>query len=74
VGFTSIEGKVEKFTGISSPYEEPEDPEILITSYKLRIEESADLIIKYLISNKYIRKDGRKLSFTTSFEPLLQHL
>jgi len=57
----AIKGKIENFTGISSPYEEPENPEILITSYKLRVEESANLIIKYLINNKYIRKDGRKL-------------
>ena len=41
-------GKLTNFTGISSPYETPENPEIRIDTTKLSAEEAADLIIDYL--------------------------
>lgn len=42
------EGKIDDFTGISSPYEEPQNPEIIIDTDKLSIEESANKVIEYL--------------------------
>ena len=42
------EGVIKEFTGISAPYEEPENPEILVDTDKYNIEESADLVIKKL--------------------------
>jgi len=42
------EGIIKEFTGISAPYEEPENPEILIDTDKYNIEESADLVINKL--------------------------
>lgn len=48
------EGKIEKFTGISSPYEEPVNPEIIVETDKQTLEESADQIIKYLKDKKII--------------------
>ena len=41
-------GELPNFTGISSPYEAPENPEIRIDTTKLSAEEAADLIIDYL--------------------------
>lgn len=41
-------GEIENFTGISSPYEKPENPEIAIDTEKLSIEESVQCILKYL--------------------------
>ena len=41
-------GELPNFTGISSPYEAPENPEIRIDTTKLSAEEAADLIINYL--------------------------
>ncbi|WP_096201141.1 adenylyl-sulfate kinase [Bacillus sp. FJAT-45350] len=41
-------GEIPEFTGISSPYEEPENPELVIETDKHTIEESVDLIIQYL--------------------------
>lgn len=41
-------GEIPDFTGISSPYEEPENPEIVIETDKLSIEESVDVILNYL--------------------------
>ena len=41
-------GELPNFTGISSPYEAPEDPEIRIDTTQLSAEEAAEQIIDYL--------------------------
>ena len=46
-------GEIPDFTGISSPYEIPEKPEIHLKD-GLGIEESADVIVTYLHDQKYI--------------------
>ena len=46
-------GEIPDFTGISSPYEAPEKPEIHIKD-GLSIEESADVIVSYLHNKNYI--------------------
>ena len=46
-------GEIPHFTGISSPYEPPENPEIHIKG-ELGVEECADSIISYLHENNYI--------------------
>jgi bifunctional enzyme CysN/CysC len=46
-------GEIEHFTGISSPYEEPENPELRVDTAKLTAEGAADSIVDYL------RKAGR---------------
>jgi len=48
------EGKITDFTGISSPYEEPENPEITIYTDKETPEESCVKILKYLEVKKII--------------------
>jgi len=42
------EGIIKDFTGINAPYEEPENPEMVIDTDKYNIEESADLVLKKL--------------------------
>ena len=42
-------GEIKEFTGISAPYEEPENPEIVIDTSELTLDESADKIVTYLI-------------------------
>ena len=42
------EGVIRNFTGVSSPYEAPEAPEIEIDGSKLSITESVDFVIRYL--------------------------
>jgi len=44
-------GEIKDFTGISSPYEEPENPEIVIDSGIISLEQSVDTIIAYLQSH-----------------------
>jgi adenylylsulfate kinase len=41
-------GEVQEFTGISSPYEPPEHPELVIDSDRESLEQSVDRIIDYL--------------------------
>lgn len=49
------DGEIGVFTGISSPYEEPEDPEIRVDTEKQSIGESAKIIINFLIEKGYIK-------------------
>ena len=47
-------GEIKNFTGISSPYEHPENPEIHLVNNNISIDEAANHIINYLIKSKYI--------------------
>ena len=42
-------GEIPNFTGISSPYESPENPEIIIDTTKLSAEEAANQIIEFIL-------------------------
>jgi len=48
----ALEGKIFNFTGISAPYEEPVDPEIVLDTDKLPIEESVNKILDHLTFRK----------------------
>ena len=47
-------GKLKNFTGIDSPYEAPVSPEITLPTTKINAEESAQVVIKWLMQNNYI--------------------
>ena len=47
-------GEIANFTGVSDPYEEPENAEIVVETDKESIEESAQKIIRYLEEHKWI--------------------
>lgn len=53
-------GEIPKFTGIDSPYEEPNNPEITIDTSKLSIDESVNEIINYLVKHSYIVTNRRR--------------
>ena len=44
-------GELKNFTGIDSPYEQPEDPELRIDTTVLSPERAADLIITHLAAH-----------------------
>ncbi len=48
-------GEIKEFTGVSDPYEEPENPEIVVETEQQSPEESAKQILTYLEENGYIR-------------------
>ena len=41
-------GEIKNFTGISDPYEPPENPEIILATDRLSIDDSVDIILGYL--------------------------
>ena len=47
-------GLIANFTGISDPYEEPEQPEIIVSTADESIEESAEKILEYLKEHGFI--------------------
>jgi adenylylsulfate kinase len=47
-------GEIKEFTGISAPYEEPLDPEIVIDTSKASIKESTEIIYNFLKENGMI--------------------
>jgi adenylyl-sulfate kinase len=50
----AIAGVIKEFTGISDPYEEPIEPEILLETDKETLEESAGKVMDYLKKHGYI--------------------
>ena len=47
-------GQLPEFTGISSPYEAPEQPELLLPTGAAGIEECVSWIVDFLLKNKYL--------------------
>ncbi len=41
-------GEIKNFTGLDSPYEIPENPELIIDTANLSIEESTNIILRYI--------------------------
>lgn len=64
----ALTGQVERFTGVSDPYEPPENPEIVLQTGCEREEESAAKILAWLEDKEYVsrhhwslwRKDGSR--------------
>jgi len=52
------EGKIQDFTGVSDPYEVPENPEIIIKTAEETVDESSDKILEYLVKQGYIKEGG----------------
>jgi sulfate adenylyltransferase len=51
----AMAGKIENFTGISDPYEQPLNPEIVLDTIGASAEENADRIIDYLVGQGLLR-------------------
>jgi adenylylsulfate kinase len=49
-------GEIKEFTGISAPYEAPENPELVVNTGDLSLEESANKVIDYLVEKGIISK------------------
>jgi adenylyl-sulfate kinase len=50
----AMRGEIKEFTGISDPYEEPENPEILLRTDRESLEESVALVLKRLEELGYL--------------------
>ena len=51
-------GEIKEFTGISDPYEEPENPEIRVETHDKTPEESAEQVLAYLETEELIPAKG----------------
>ena len=50
----AIAGEIKEFTGISHPYEEPLHPEVTVETDTQTVEQSMNVILKYLEENRWI--------------------
>jgi adenylylsulfate kinase-like enzyme len=44
----AISGEIRDFTGVSAPYEEPENPELIIDTEKFRVDECVEKLINVI--------------------------
>jgi adenylylsulfate kinase len=51
----ALNGEIPKFTGVSDPFEEPNQPELIVNTEQETAEQSARKVIDYLKQNNYIR-------------------
>jgi|SRR5690625_1286301 len=49
-------GGIENFTGLTAPYEPPENPDLVINTENQKVEDSAKQILKFLIDDKKINQ------------------
>lgn len=49
-------GEIENFTGLTAPYEPPENPDLVINTENQKVEDSAKQILKFLIADKKINQ------------------
>lgn len=52
----ALEGLLPAFTGVSDPYEEPENPEITVDTSRLTREQSVELILARLVELEHLPK------------------
>jgi adenylylsulfate kinase len=55
----ALRGEIQNFTGISDPYEPPENPEVVVETDKETVDESVDKIWQALIESGYIPSPER---------------
>ena len=49
-------GEIKEFTGISSPYEAPANPEIIVDTGSLGLNDSVEKVINYLVEQNLIER------------------
>ena len=50
-------GEIPQFTGISAPYEEPENPEILLLPAEKNVDECCEQVLEYLVAQGLVTKN-----------------
>ena len=50
-------GEIPEFTGISAPYEVPENPELHLKTDKMSLKDCVDTVVNYLLGRAIILKD-----------------
>ncbi|NND80893.1 MAG: adenylyl-sulfate kinase [Gammaproteobacteria bacterium] len=47
-------GEIKNFTGIDDPYEAPDNPEIILHTDRMTLEQEVEIILDYLQENRYV--------------------
>ena len=68
----ALNGEIQGFTGVSDPYEQPSNPEVIIDTSKLSIESSVEKIIEFLCKSGYLKLDDSISN--SSREPIAEAL
>jgi adenylylsulfate kinase len=50
----ALDHQIDNMTGISAPYEEPENPDLLIDTHRFSLEECTDQVIRFLIDQRIV--------------------
>ena len=50
-------GEIKEFTGVSDPYEPPENPEVHLMTHQETPEQSADKVLAFLVERGYLNGD-----------------
>lgn len=61
----ALAGEIKEFTGVSDPYEEPLDPEVVVETDRETIEQSARKVIDELLRRGFVAIDERTRSQAT---------
>ncbi len=67
------EGKIKHFTGVDDPYEEPENPEVVVETDKESTEESVQKIFAKLEELGYLVPEGSSKEETDQLAPIGYH-
>lgn len=72
----ALKGEISNFTGISDPFEEPQNADVICETHIETPEESAEKIIKYLENKGFIEKQAKETEVYTheEEEALKKHL
>jgi adenylyl-sulfate kinase len=54
----ALAGEIPQFTGVSDPYEEPVNAEVVCETDKVSVEESAQMVLRALMEHGYLRPAG----------------
>lgn len=61
-------GEIPNFTGISDPYEAPEDPELDIKTGEQTLDQSVDFVLKRMFDDGILRKNSEPRVAQTLYE------
>jgi len=59
-------GEIKEFTGISSPYEEPDNPDLMFDTGSTPLEECVEKIVGFLIEREIVKSPARAKRFHAS--------
>jgi adenylylsulfate kinase len=60
------QGEIKEFTGISSPYEEPENPELIIDTDKLSLKECMEKVLALLVDRGVMEQTSNPVKASTA--------